>query len=234
MALPSAFHERLQDMENTRNQRLSLLQAEKEMQVRKSQVLASRLANIRSMEQRCFLLDNKVALRNYKILALKSEIENLEGRLETGASEMRSLQSEVEELEELEKNKDSFYETKRIEMKEFKDNAERFVVECRIEVENLRQRVNELRSSFLELKRNNRNSCDSEISTAEMRKSELVAAKENLDRRLASNHQIKAQLQKQLQNILVTQAQERSKPPSQSVGGVGWPLKKQNFDQGLQ
>ncbi|KAI9123853.1 hypothetical protein K1719_005153 [Acacia pycnantha] len=219
MALPSAFHERVQDMENTRNQRLSLLQAEKELQVRKSQVLASRLANIRSMEQRCFLLDNKVALRNYKILALKSEIENLEGRLETGASEMTSLQSEIEELEELEKNKDSFYETKRIEMKEFKDNAERFVVECRIEVENLRQRVNELRSSFFELKRDNRNSCDSEISTAEMRKSELVAAKENLDRRLASNHQIKAQLQKQLQNILVTQDQERMKPPSQSVGG---------------
>ncbi|KAI9123478.1 hypothetical protein K1719_004778 [Acacia pycnantha] len=95
---------------------------------------------MRSMEQRCFLLDNKVALRNYKILALKSEIENLEGRLETGASGMRSLQSEIEELEELEKNKDSFYETKRIGMKEFKDNAEKFVVECRIEVENLRER----------------------------------------------------------------------------------------------
>ncbi|XP_028764783.1 uncharacterized protein LOC114722834 [Neltuma alba] len=170
------------------------------------------------MEQRCFLLDNKVSLRKYKILALKSEIENLEGKLETGAFEMRSLQSEIEELEELERNKDSFYETKRIEMKEFKDNAGRFVVECRTEVENLRQRVNELRSSFLELKRNNRNSCDSEITAAEMRKSELVAAKENLDRRLASNYQIKAQLQKQLQNILVTQAQERSKP-SQPIGG---------------
>lgn len=72
----------------------------------------------------------------------------------------------------------------------------------------------QLRSSFLEVKRNNRNSCDSEISAAELKKSELVAAKENLDRRLASNYQIKAQLQKQLQNILVTQAQERGKPRS--------------------
>lgn len=54
------------------------------------------------------------------------------------------MQSEIEELEELERSKDSFYEMKRMEMKEFKDNAERFVVQCRIEVENLRQRVNEV------------------------------------------------------------------------------------------
>ncbi|XP_054778850.1 uncharacterized protein LOC129286815 [Prosopis cineraria] len=209
MELPSAFHERLQHMENTRNQLLDLLQAEKELHAKKSQVLASRLANIRSMELRCFQLDSKVALRNSKILALESEIENLESRLEAGALEKRSLHSEIEELEELEKNKDSFYETKRIEMKEFKDHTERFVVECRTELQNKRQRVNELRSSFLELKRNNRNSCDSEISAAEMRKSELVAAKENLDRRLTSNYQIKAQLQKQLQNILMTHAQAR-------------------------
>jgi hypothetical protein len=42
---------------------------------------------------------------------------------------------------------------------------------------------------------------NSEIAVAEKRKSELIAVKENLDRNLASNCQLRAQLQKQLQNI---------------------------------
>ncbi|KAF7840476.1 protein FAM184A [Senna tora] len=220
MVLSSAFHERLQHMDRTRNQRLSQLQAEKELQAKKSVVLASKLADIRSMEQRCFVFDHKVASKSFKILALKSGIENLEAKLETGSQEMKSLRSEVEELEELEKSKDSFYETKRKEMMEFKENVEKFVVECQVEVENLRHRANELRASFMELKRNNKNSCNWEISAAELRRSELVAAKENLDRKVASNYQIKAQLQKQLQNILMTQAQERSKP-SQAASPLG-------------
>ena len=69
----------------------------------------------------------------------------------------------------------------------------------------------QLKSTFMELKQNNRNSCDFEIAAAEMRRSELLDAKENLDRNLVSNYQIKAQLQKQLHNILMTQTQERRK-----------------------
>jgi len=52
------------------------------------------------------------------------------------------LQNEVEELEELRDKRESFYEAKRIEMREFKEIAERFVVKCRMEVESLRNRVN--------------------------------------------------------------------------------------------
>ena len=63
----------------------------------------------------------------------------------------------------------------------------------------------------MELKSNNRNSCDSEIAAAEMRRLELLAEKESVCRNLASNQQIKAQLQKQLQNILTTQTQEKGK-----------------------
>ena len=50
-----------------------------------------------------------------------------------------------------------------------------------------------------------------QIAAAEMRKSELLAEKENLDRSLATNYQIRAQLQKQLQNILIMQNQKRMK-----------------------
>ena len=56
----------------------------------------------------------------------------------------RSLQNEVEELEELHERRDRFYEAKRVEMKEFKEVAEKFVVKCRMEVESLRNRVNEV------------------------------------------------------------------------------------------
>ena len=63
----------------------------------------------------------------------------------------------------------------------------------------------------MELKSNNRNSCNSEIAAAEMRRLELLAEKESVCRNLASNQQIKAQLQKQLQNILMTQTQEKGK-----------------------
>ena len=42
----------------------------------------------------------------------------------------RSLQSEVEELEKLDDKKDDFFETKRIKMKEFDENVEKFMGEC--------------------------------------------------------------------------------------------------------
>lgn len=48
------------------------------MQESKSQFLTSKLANVRSMEQRCLVLDHKIALQNFKILALKAEIESLD------------------------------------------------------------------------------------------------------------------------------------------------------------
>lgn len=50
----------------------------------------------------------------------------------------------MEELEEWHKVKDSFYEAKRIEMKGFKEMAEKFVVNCEKEVEKLRNGVNEV------------------------------------------------------------------------------------------
>ncbi|XP_019434853.1 PREDICTED: uncharacterized protein LOC109341409 [Lupinus angustifolius] len=203
MAFSAAFNERLHHMDRTRIQRLSQLQAEKELQSNKSLILASMLAKIRAMEQRCLMLDHKIASQSFKILSLKSQIENLEVKYESVSQELRSLQDEVEELEELHKKKDGFYESKRIEMKEFKETAEKFVAKCQMEVASLRNRVNELRLSLMES--NNRNSGNSEIASAEMRRSELLAEKERVCINVASNHQIKAKLQKQLQNVLITQ-----------------------------
>ncbi|CAL5412497.1 unnamed protein product [Camellia sinensis] len=110
---------------------------------------------------------------------------------------------EVEVLVELEKEKERFYGLKRREMEEFWAYVENFAVDCRMEVQELRNRVNELKSSFVELQGNNGYLSSAEIAAAEMRKSELLAAKENLDRSLASNYQIKAQLQKQLHCMLL-------------------------------
>lgn len=64
-------------------------QVEKELQSHKSRVLASKLANIRAMEQRCLLFDRKIASQNFKILSLKSQIENLEAKYDSLSQEIR-------------------------------------------------------------------------------------------------------------------------------------------------
>ncbi|KAH7568573.1 hypothetical protein JRO89_XS06G0017000 [Xanthoceras sorbifolium] len=192
MALSSAFRERLEQMENTRNERLSLLQAEKEAQSDKSQILSSKLGIIRSIELRCLLIDQKIASQNFKISSLKSEIEKLDAKV---------LKSEVEELEEMEREKESYYRLKGFEMNEFLENVDDFVKEFRLRVEELRNKKNKLSSTFKELQGNNGYSSYSEIAAAEMRKSELVAMKENMNKNLDSNYEVRAQLQKQLQNL---------------------------------
>jgi archaellum component FlaC len=58
----------------------------------------------------------------------------------------RVLKSEVEELGELEKERDMFYELRSCEMKDFRENVEKFVVECRMRVEELRSRIKEVKN----------------------------------------------------------------------------------------
>ncbi|XP_037492837.1 uncharacterized protein LOC105634260 isoform X2 [Jatropha curcas] len=207
MALSSAFRERLEHMEHTRNQRLSLLQAEKELQENNLQILASKQAEIRSMEQRCLLMDREIAFQNFKILALKSEIESLDARYNTDLHQL----SEIEELEQTEKEKEKFYELKRNEMKKFREDLEKFVTESKMKVNDLKNIVNELNSTFIKLQGNNGHLSNSEIAAAEMRKAELVAMKENLEQILVSNYQRRSNLQNQLEIILRTDNQEKKK-----------------------
>ncbi|XVF40137.1 hypothetical protein PTKIN_Ptkin01aG0087000 [Pterospermum kingtungense] len=203
MALSTAFRERFEQMEHSRNERLILLQAEKELQANKSQVLESKLARIRSMEQRCLFLDQKIASQNFKISAVKSNIENLDAKYNSTSRQLKVLKSEIEELEEMEKEKDRFYESKISEINEFRENLERLLMESRNRVQELRNTVNELKSTFMELQGQNGYMSNSEIAEAEMKRAELLAMKESLAKSLASNYQIKAELQKQVENMLV-------------------------------
>lgn len=70
--------------------------------------------------------------------------------------------------------------------------------------------LSQIQSRFVKFQGSDRCTSDSEIAAAEMRKSELLAMKEELDRKLASNYQIRAQLQKQLQTILTKHKQDTS------------------------
>ncbi|OVA03301.1 hypothetical protein BVC80_515g2 [Macleaya cordata] len=211
MELPFAFQERLQQMEETRNQRLSLLQAEKELQSKKSSLFSSKFSNIRIMEQRCLMLEQINAALRFKILAYKSEIESLEARYQNAAHQFRGLKIEVEELEELEKEKEKFYEMKSCEMKEFREKVEKCTRESRLQVQDMKKSIDELKSSIEEFQGNNGCLNNSEIAAAEARKAELLLVKENLDRSLASNYRLRTQLQKQLYNILISQDQEKRK-----------------------
>ncbi|XP_022724756.1 uncharacterized protein LOC111281298 [Durio zibethinus] len=151
MALSYAFRERFEQMEHSRNQRLILLQAEKELQANRSQILESKQARIRSMEQRCLFLEQKIASQNFKICAFKSEIENLEAKYNSSSRQLKVLKSEIEELEEVEKEKDKFYKWKSSEINEFRENAEKFFMESRIRVQELRSYANEVNFLTIEV-----------------------------------------------------------------------------------
>ncbi|KAK4358955.1 hypothetical protein RND71_021184 [Anisodus tanguticus] len=150
----AAFGERVEQMERTRKERLSLLQLEKEVHHSESQ-------------------------------------------------------DEVEDLEEIEKEKERYYSLQTGEMEEFRDQVENFLVECQVQVEELRSHVNELKTRFSELQGNLNHSNNSEIAAAEMRKKELLSIKENLEKSLALNYQLQEQLTKQLLRTLMDQSQEK-------------------------
>ncbi|KAG2326797.1 hypothetical protein Bca52824_009525 [Brassica carinata] len=148
MALSEAFKERLDQMEFTRNQRLHLLQAEKELQVEKSQILSTKHASIQSIERKCLLLDQKIAAQNLKITFLRSNIQDLDSKYHCSIQQLRTLKSEVEELKELDQEREKYYKLRCSEMNEFVQNVERFRLDNRLQVENLRDQVKELNSTF--------------------------------------------------------------------------------------
>lgn len=112
-------------------------------------------------------------------------------------------------MEEIEKAKQSYYSLESGEMEEFREQVGNFQVECQVQVEELRSHVNELKTIFAALQGNLNHSNNSEIAAAEMRKKELLAIKENLDRSLALNYQLQEQLTKQLLSTLMDQSQEK-------------------------
>ncbi|XP_058095344.1 uncharacterized protein LOC131240859 isoform X1 [Magnolia sinica] len=215
MALPSAFQERLQQMEETRNQRLSLLKVEKELQSKKSLLLSAKLSNLRRMEQRCLLLEQRNVVLSFQILAKKSEIETVDAEYLSVAQQIRDLKSEIGELEECEKERERFYEMKVLEMEEFKNEVGRCVSLSSLEVQKLRNDVSELKSKLQELQGHDGYMNNLEIAAAEARKAELLDQKENLDRSLASNYKLRLLLQKHLQNMLVSKDEERKNESGQ-------------------
>ncbi|XP_016478425.1 uncharacterized protein LOC107799790 [Nicotiana tabacum] len=209
MAIPSAFRERLEQMEQSRNERLSILQSEKELQQSKSQVLASRLSNIASMEQRCLKLDRKIASQYLFISSLKSRLHRLDADYLQNLQKHRDLKDEVDNLEELEKEEQSYYSLGSREMEEFREQVGNFLVECQVQVEELRNHVNELKARFAQLLGNLNHSNNSEIAAAEMRKTQLLATKENLEKNLALNYQLREQLTNLLLSTLMGQNPEK-------------------------
>ncbi|XP_021743048.1 uncharacterized protein LOC110709110 [Chenopodium quinoa] len=192
MALQSAFKERLGYMESTRNQRLSLLQDEKDLQKRKSLLLSAKHAKIRLLEQRCLILDQKFASDNFKISSLKSEIEFLDRQFLSCAQQLRDLKVEVEGLEQLEEERDKFYALKCSEMNDFKKEIQKYA-------EEIGSRIKELKCG--NEKNSNREAQTRDIQAAKVRKSELIALKEKLTSDLDSNRRLIATLQEQLQSL---------------------------------
>ncbi|MBA0627881.1 hypothetical protein Godav_022682 [Gossypium davidsonii] len=209
MALSSAFRERLEHMEHSRNQRLMLLLAEKELQAHKSQVLESKLARIGSMERSCLFLDQKIASQNFKISALKSDIENLDTKYDSSSRKLKGG-----------KERDKFYELKISKMNEFTENVKRFLTETQTRVQELGNSVNELKSTFMELPGNNGYMSSSEIAEAEMKRAELLAMKESLTKTLASNHQRRESCKSRLRICWLHEVQRDGNQSSLAIAKV--------------
>ncbi|XP_017215420.1 uncharacterized protein LOC108193304 isoform X2 [Daucus carota subsp. sativus] len=139
--LPTGFKERLEQMELCRNQRLSLLQAEKEVQFTKSQVLASKISAIKLADHRCLNLQQQIASKHFVISSLKSRIDCLDSQYVDVSQQFRALKSEVQELEELEREKDKYFVSETKEMEGFKVELEKFAVESRKQVQELKNQV---------------------------------------------------------------------------------------------
>nr|GLL30191.1 spindle assembly abnormal protein 6 homolog isoform X1 [Ipomoea trifida] len=132
-------------------------------------------------------------------------MDRLESDYLSTLQKVRYLKNEVEELEELEKEKQKYYASESKEMDEFMEQVENFALECQVQIEELRSHANELKLIFSELKGNINHSNNSEIAAAERRKSELLTVKESVDRDLALNYQLREQLRRQLLNLLINQ-----------------------------
>ncbi|ONK80467.1 uncharacterized protein A4U43_C01F18030 [Asparagus officinalis] len=201
----ATFKERLQQLEDNRIQRLSLLQAEKQLESEKLKILNENIAVIRSLEKRCLLLERRSADLGFQISAKRSEIEAFNAKYQASVLEFRVLKRELDELEVREKERDKFYDAKLLEMEEFKETVRRRVLDARLEVETMRSSVSKLRFTLKDLQDNDGYINNSGIAAAEKRNTELLAIKEDLDKSLTLNYQLRLLLQKQLQKILVSQ-----------------------------
>uniref|UniRef100_A0ACD5Z001 Uncharacterized protein n=1 Tax=Avena sativa TaxID=4498 RepID=A0ACD5Z001_AVESA len=138
MELSAAFEERVRQMEDARNHRLSLLQAEKEIQAAKYRLLEAKIAGARRLERRRLLLERAAADFASRALAARADIDATHARRHVLARDLSSTRGEIEEAERKEEDWDRFYQSKRKEMEDFQAMSQQFEAEARKEVQRLK------------------------------------------------------------------------------------------------
>nr|BAD28267.1 hypothetical protein [Oryza sativa Japonica Group] len=176
MELSAAFEERVRQMEDARNHRLSLLHAEKELQAERSRLLDTKLASARRLERRRLLLERRAADLASRALSARAGIDAARARRVAISRDLRqarayasptqtpppsrllkfphphrSVRGEIEEAERREEEWDRFYEAKRKEMEEFQAMSGWFEAAARDEVQSLRDLVSQKLSAFVGL-----------------------------------------------------------------------------------
>ncbi|XBI11465.1 hypothetical protein VPH35_138521 [Triticum aestivum] len=210
MELSSTFEERARWMEDTRNHRMSRLQAEKEIQAAKSRLLAAKAAAARLLERRRLLLERRAMDLASHALAARTDIDATHARRLAVARDISSTNGEIEVAQQKAEEWDRFYESKRKEMEEFRAMSQQFEAGARQEVQRLKASVSQLHAALQELQSSGLHWDDAGIGAAEARKADLMAKKAKLDETLAAARQFRALLRQQLQKAFTSQATRRT------------------------
>ncbi|KAF7110006.1 hypothetical protein CFC21_110176 [Triticum aestivum] len=209
MELSSTFEERARWMEDTRNHRMSRLQAEKEIQAAKSRLLAAKAAAARLLERRRLLLERRAMDLASHALAARTDIDATHARRLAVARDISSTNGEIEVAQQKAEEWDRFYESKRKEMEEFRAMSQQFEAGARQEVQRLKASVSQLHAALQELQSSGLHWDDAGIGAAEARKADLMAKKAKLDETLAAARQFRALLRQQLQKAFTSQVRDQ-------------------------
>ncbi|XP_040249625.1 uncharacterized protein [Aegilops tauschii subsp. strangulata] len=173
--------------------------------IRESRLLAAKAAAARRLERRRLLLERRAADLAFRALAARADIDATHARRLIVAHDISSTNGEIEDAQRKAEEWDRFYESKRMEMEEFRPSSPQppsTTAAATSQPHDVEAALQELQSCGL-------HSDDVGIGAAETWKAYLMAKKAKLDETLAAARQFRALLRQQLQKAFVSQVRDQ-------------------------
>ncbi|KAH7432319.1 hypothetical protein KP509_07G017600 [Ceratopteris richardii] len=200
--LPTSFRVRLQEMEETRNDLLERLQAQKEIFEKKALQLAKQ-EKIIVRTRKCLLISQrKDAELSLKVFEKEEEMRATDELLKSVVEKKCSLQKELDNLERSRQQKVQYYEEQRSVMVSHQNRMWNDLSSLESEVQMLSSRFQELETSLSQLQEVNSKatSLDEDIRREELKQSDLLAQLESLEAQETKNAFVRMELEKKVED----------------------------------